>query len=380
MIIMSKVISKLGLEIDKSGYTKCPLCDVGKKKKRLNININKGVFRCAACSTSGDGVTLYGWLKYGIDPEMLKSKSSTDAQKRKQARAKLLSEIDSSVSGYVNPKHYTQSVAKEPPIADLIERDRTYGFMLNRLNLKSEHYNNLINRGLRRSDIIRNGYKSVPEDINGIVKSLRQEDAAVLTGVPGFLKKKEGGWDLAYSKSGFYIPVRDISSDFYKSPFGKIQGLQIRYDSVKEGEQRYKWLSSRNYDDKRYSEGYAAQTYTHFVGYPEKEVIITEGPLKSDIICRFLDVPVLGIPGVNSIKHLTPHLQKLGDLGVIKYKIAFDMDIYENVNVQKALKNLIDLLKGMNLEIDFIQWPREYKGFDDYLLAIYLQNGNRLDI
>ena len=385
-ITMAKVISKLNIQLDRGGYTKCPVCDAGKKKKRLNVNIQKGVFRCAACSTSGDGVSLYAWFKYGIDPEALKTKNAEGEEKerRREARKKVFAEINYGTQDYEPvPELFTASVDKEPPIADLVERDRTYSLMLNRLTLKPEHYQNLINRGLRRSDIIRNGYKSVPTDFEAsanVVKQLRQEDAAVLTGVPGFLKKKDGGWALSRSKSGFYIPVRDISKDFSNTAFGKIQGLQIRYDTVGEGDQRYKWLSSRNFSPDKFIEGYAAQTYTHFVGYPEKEVLITEGPLKSDIINRFLDVPVLGVPGVNSIKWLTPHLEKLAGYGVRTYKICFDMDLYENINVRKALNNLIDLLKEKHLNVEFMQWDREYKGLDDYLLAVYLKSGHRLDM
>ena len=68
--------------------------------------------------------------------------------------------------------------------------------------------------------------------MDNIASELRSKDACSLSGVPGFLKKKEGNWTLKYNKSGFYIPVRAVSEDFFENPRGKIEGLQIRFDTL----------------------------------------------------------------------------------------------------------------------------------------------------
>lgn len=373
------VISILRLELDYAGYIKCPICDGSNHKKRLHIAKDKGVFRCAKCGTSGTAIQLYGWFVYDISPETLKS----DTERRK----KLFKEIMEKNGSYTAYTVYAPSKNDEEigdiPAADIADRNKTYSKMLEKLSLERAHYNNLIKRGLRHTDIVQNGYKStVTEYAKGdeIAKVLRNTEACSISSVPGFYKKKTGGYQLKKSQSGFYIPVRALSNNFRKNPRGPIEGLQIRYDNP-QNDLRYVWLSSRLNDKTKeyYSEGCGASTWAHFVGYPEREVIITEGPLKSDIICRFTDMPVLGIPGVNSISHLTPMLDSLAELGVRQYRIAFDMDLYDKPEVLKALYVLIDLLKEKNMAYKMFEWDKNYKGLDDYLLAMYLKAGNQLD-
>lgn len=389
--LMDMVISSLKLQIDTAGNMGCPICDSSKKnKKRLHINIAKGVFRCAACATSGNAVHLYAWLRYGISPERLKLSDASDKAEKDKRTALMLKYKREllSMSGVsnINTYNFTQNIsATDSTVAtqDLTMRDKVYECMLDRLTLNKEHYNNLIKRGLRRSDILQNGYKSVPEgfgSLDNIASELRSKDACSLSGVPGFLKKKEGNWTLKYNKSGFYIPVRAVSEDFFENPRGKIEGLQIRFDTLdNESDARYKWLSSGSYNEEKYTEGCRAYTWSHFVGYPEREAIITEGPLKSDIIYRFIEKPVLGIPGVNSIQNMIPMLDKLAEYGVSRYKIAFDMDMYKNPNVAKALTKLLDVMKEKKLECSIFKWDPKYKGLDDYLLNNYLKAGHNLD-
>ena len=76
---------------------------------------------------------------------------------------------------------------------------------------------------------------------------------------------------------------------------------------------------------------------------------------------------------------MIPMLDKLAEYGVSRYKIAFDMDMYKNPNVAKALTKLLDVMKEKKLECSIFKWDPEYKGLDDYLLNNYLKAGHNLD-
>jgi hypothetical protein len=126
--------------------------------------------------------------------------------------------------------------------------------------------------------------------------------------------------------------------------------------------------------------GSGAETYVHFVGHPEQTCLLTEGPLKADIIHRFIGAPVIAVPGVSSIKNLRPMLDMLWKLGVRRIKTAFDMDYKSNINVQEAYINLILCLNEYGFIVERLTWDENYKGLDDYLKAVYLEKGGKLGL
>lgn len=351
----------------------CPLCDQGEKnhrEKHLNVNIEKDVWCCPKCGSGGGAVHLYGFLAHGTDPAIIKG--------NKQLIAQYLKEI-SEATGTVDlaqlksRKVEVQKVDFPPTV--LSERDFTYNCLLDKLSLSDSHMENLIRRGLRRSDIERNKYKSAPLiGLNKLPNELRMQDTCSLQGVPGFYKKG-GQWTLLKQNPGIMIPVREVSDDFSKRPQGMIQGLQVRYDKEPRPGCKYMWYSTRDM-----TSGSGAETWAHFVGYPEKTIWLTEGPLKGDIANRFLDQPFICIPGVNALYHLEDSLKILMDYGVRHIKTAFDMDYKTNPHVQKAYANLVDMLHKLRLTYERVNWSEQYKGIDDYLLAMYLKNGGRLDL
>lgn len=98
-------------------------------------------------------------------------------------------------------------------------------------------------------------------------------------------------------------------------------------------------------------------------------VILTEGPLKADIISQYTGLPVLAIPGVNAISLLERALYDLKNAGLRKILIAFDMDLYENIHVQNALDRLKNMLAAYRIPHSQLVWDKNYKGLDDYLVA-----------
>ncbi len=318
----------------------CPSCG----KKKLNINVVKGVFCCAKCAEGGGPVALYAFMRHGITPTEYKNSDSLYKNMRDEIRGGIPSD-------YIPKEKPTIVERIDVDVADVNARSNTYNAFLDILALEESHKENLIKRGLPEELISKYKYKSVPMDgFNKICANI-QKDGHELSGTPGFFMKS-GKWTIQRNTSGFFIPVKDIQ--------GRIQGMQIRFDDA---DTRYKWFTSTDKE-----KGSKAKTWPHFVGYPEETVFLTEGPLKADIINYFMDVPVVAIPGVNATANLIPMLDELKGYGVKKICTAFDMDFLSNIHVEKAYVNLVTLLKEKGFTVKSKHWDPEYKGLDDFLL------------
>ena len=343
-ISMEQVLPALGIPLpskDESAMT-CPFCG---KKKKMYVRMSKNVFNCFACGEAGSAIDLYGMVSHNYTKEQLR----TD----KPLFAKLCSELDNGTPTNYTPRVYSKE--DDTPVAPIENRDAAYRAFLSGLSLKQEHFDNLLARGLSANDIAQHGYKSVPtEGCLDLMKDLKNQGID-LNGVPGFYVDEYGKRRPVKLDSGFFIPVVDLQ--------GRIQGLQIRFDNPGNGP-RYKWFSSSGRDS-----GTGAKTFTHFVGYPEDIVLLTEGPLKANIINRFLDRPVLAVPGVNATKFLIPMVQELKAMKIKKIATCFDMDFLTNDNVKRAYSNLLRMLRQQHITVVPKTWNQDYKGFDDYLLA-----------
>lgn len=366
-VSMDEVLAKIGIPIP-AGKVKfnisCPVCSKNKREVKLNIDLAGGVFRCAKCGAGGGPLNLYGLFKTG-------SENLTKDECR---------EYTKEIKGVKSFKQSPQFKRREPIVmeridldtADLNKRNDAYSYLMSGLGLTIRDYNNLIQRGLTREDIIFNGYRSAPQHTSGAkIAEIIRSKGCPLDGVPGFYTDKKGRWTFVKQSEGFLIPVRSIEGKIERTK-GLIEGLQLR--TYNPDESKYKWLSSRDFLN-----GAGALTWPHFVGYPEEEVLLTEGPLKADIIYKFTGKPVIGIPGVNAISQLEHLLNTLKKYKVKSIKIAFDMDMYINPFVKEALKTLSKLLKEKGFETKALKWDDQYKGYDDFLLAKYLEFGGKLD-
>lgn len=346
-IHMIDVISILGIPDPQYGqssyYVQCPCCDDSPYKKHLNINLRKEVFRCPKCGVSGGMFDLYSLFAgipreqaYKAITEKLRPYSPYDRPKVK-----------------IKPKP-KQETAEEFPITDVETRDATYRAFLSKLTLSSDHRENLLNRGLTVDEIEKLGYKTMPFlGLTTMAKQLRAE-GLYLSGVPGFYKSSNDNWTFIHEKRGILIPVKDIQ--------GRIQGLQIRLDDVRN--RKFRWISSAEKQD-----GCRAIGWTHLAGKVTPTVIITEGPMKADIINSLTGLTVLAVPGVNTLTQLKITLEELKELGVTHIQTAFDMDFLTNHNVQNGFENLLSLLDEMDFKFGTYLWDAEYKGLDDYIWA-----------
>ena len=322
-------------------YITCPCCDGNSRSKHLNINLEKEVFRCPKCGISGgkyDLYTLYtGVAKEDVYETLENQSNPFKTSYRPKRRSPIV------------PQYET---VKEYPITDVETRHNTYTAMLSKLTLAHDHIENLRNRGLKDEEIERLGYKTTP--VMGAVAIARQlqSDGLYLAGVPGFYRTETGEWTFSHEHRGILIPVRDCD--------GKIQGLQIRLDNVEK--RKFRWFSSTDRKDGCRSEG-----WTHLAGKMSESIIITEGPMKADVISALTGYTVLAVPGVQSLKHLEVALLELKEKGLKDVMTAFDMDFLINPHVQNGFDNLLQLLDDNDLSFGTYLWDSRYKGLDDYI-------------
>ena len=325
----------------------CPCCDDNPRKKHLNINLNKDVFCCPRCHFSGGVFDLYSHYS-GVD--------------RKHAREVLMEKLGLKDSGPSyegsNQKQERRAITRpilqeiELPLTDIDARHETYAALLGKLSLASDHRENLLSRGLTDEQIRTFGYKTMPVvGFSALAKQL-QSEGYYLGGVPGFYHTKDGAWTFVQERRGILIPARDQD--------GKIQGLQIRLDKIKKG--KFRWISSIGKQD-----GCKAEGWTHMIGNPKPTVLLTEGPLKADVIHYITGQTVIAVPGVNSLKHLKETLEYLQSQGTTKVMTCFDMDYLKNPHVRDGYYNLANILAEVGIEYGTYLWDPQFKGLDDYV-------------
>lgn len=354
LIHMADIIPLIGIPYPPGGrssyYIPCPKCDNGPKDKHLNINLAKDVFRCPRCGFHGGVFDLYACY------------TGTD---RSRVRKELLGRLGMRNGGYETEKRkifkspvYTQ--AAECPMAGIDARHKVYSALLGKLSLASDHRENLLARGLSPEEIDRLGYKSTP--VVGLKAFAAQlaSDGLSLSGVPGFYRAEDGAWSLVHECRGILIPVRDLE--------GRIQGLQIRRDNVTR--RKFRWVSSAGKKD-----GCGAEGWTHLAGIPQNEMILTEGPMKADVIAYLTGQAVLAVPGVNALAHLEITLRYLKKSGVEHLMTAFDMDFLKNPHVKNGYRELTYLLSDMEYQFGTYLWDPAYKGLDDYVLSCCNEGG-----
>lgn len=332
---MVDVIPLLGLPTPPAGKNSfnlpCPCCEDKPKGRHLNINLRKDVFRCPRCGFSGGVLDLYAFYA-------------------KIPREKALEELLDRKGQTLYPRQPLPEV-EENPLTGIEERHATYTALLQSLTLASDHRENLLSRGLSPEEIHRLGYKTTPVlGFASLAKRLR-EKGLYLAGVPGFYKS-QSQWTLKIPGRGILIPVRDVQ--------GQIQGLQVRLDNVER--RKFRWVSSAGLE-----EGCGAKTWVHLAGEPRPLVLLTEGPMKADVIHFLTGQTVLAVAGVNSLSQLQPILKELRAAGMEKIMTAFDMDYLTNPHVRAGQENLSALLAELGIPHGTYLWDPRYKGLDDYI-------------
>lgn len=331
----------------------CPNCakDHESQRETLNLNFEEDVFSCKRCGFSGgvhQFITYYtGWESKDI---------------AKNIRAGKLSGVNLDAAGNAQSDEAPKT---STTIAPIERRHQVYTAMLKNLELLPGHRDDLRRRGLSDEAIERIGFRSLSKylDRNALPKKLIT-DGYDLRGIPGF-GLENAKWALAGQKdSGYLIPLRNGS--------GMIQGFQIRYDHPSASNGKYGYFSSQQ---KGLDDGVKSAVWSAWAGddvSKSKEpfdIIITEGPLKGYIVHERTGANVLAVPGVNSLSKLGPALKSFKGFGLRTVYIAYDMDLFDNQDVAKALCGLIEMIKELALPFKIMVWGDEQKGLDDWVVA-----------
>ena len=336
---MADVIPLLGIPNPPYGrssyYVSCPCCDSDPRKRHLNMNLAKDVFRCPRCGASGGIFDLYS-ICTGVP--------------REKVRDILIEKLGNPAERPARRQELP--VVHECPLTDVDTRNVTYLALLSKLTLAPDHLQNLLSRGLTEEEISRLGYKTTPIIGTAAIAKQMQSDGLYLAGVPGFYRTESGAWTFAHEQRGILIPVRNLH--------GQIQGLQIRRDQV--SRRKFRWVSSAEKPD-----GCRAEGWTHLAGPPAAKIILTEGPMKADVIHTLTGMTVLAVPGVNALTQLQKALEVLREEGVKEIKTAFDMDMATNEHVQNGYRSLTELLSEMGFHFGTYLWDPQYKGLDDFI-------------
>ena len=181
-----------------------------------------------------------------------------------------------------------------------------------------------------------------------------------------------GKWTVKFHQrtSGILIPYRGVD--------GLIQGLQIRLDRPlrKEGDPpdkggaKYLWLASTSKPM-----GTSSGSPIHFVGDPCSRVVyVTEGALKADIAHVLMNRTFAATGGAGCTSQLDSLFDFLRRNGTEEIIEAEDMDKYSNKGVNQGASKLYLLAKKHGLACRRLTWNPNYKGIDDWQLALYRKN------
>ena len=348
----------------KGGYYDCPFC--GDKRGKMSINTEIDSWRCNYCGKHGGMLALYAGIK---------NMSTSDAY-REISDILMNGEYSSYSYNTSAPASRKREQTVQAQLADIETVHNTLSAMLDMLTLSKAHRDHLKNvRGLTDEQINELKYRSTPPFYYGKkIARVLMEKGYTVKGVPGFYMK-DGVWTAAFSSklAGILIPVRGIDRT--------IRGMQIRLDvpikddgadEDKSGT-KYVWLSSSGKDM-----GVSSGSPVHFVGDPfARTVFITEGFLKADVSHYLMNRSFLAIAGINNTAKLELMFNMLKENGTQVIVEAADMDKFRNENVSRGVSNIYMTAKKCGLDFRRLTWNPNYKGIDDWQLALKRKNNEK---
>lgn len=337
-------------------YADCPFC--GDNRGKMKINYARNIWRCNYCGEGGGMLKLYA-----------KANNLSTAEAYQEICNAIQNGIAFSPGKPYLPKKEKHPDIPQSPRAENPVIHRTLAGLLGMLKLSEQHREHLRTvRGLSNQQIDQLGYKTTPPFY--LCRTLTEQlirQGYTVEGVPGFYQKN-GKWTVNFSTvtAGFLIPVHGID--------GMIRGCQIRLDVPlknkddkpdKQGA-KYIWLSSGSKPM-----GTSSASPVHFVGNPFARVVyVTEGALKADVSHCLTNRTFAATAGANntdSLKLLFAYLSANGTQMIVE---AEDMDKYRNEQVRTGASKIYQLAKTHGMECRRLTWNPNYKGFDDWQLAL----------
>lgn len=368
------------IHLEQRGRHFMGLCPFHKDTKlgSFLVTPDKGIWKCFTCGDEYAGnavkfVSLYKGLTYleaAFDIAMqfgIITRGDYDKYSKKKYD-----------EGYVKKleKRYSDKAKDEPkPIkANPQTIHNVYSVMKELSPLTDEHRKALVEERKLPKERIEQDYFSCPLNwkqkdniVLGIKNKLNVSDEVLQT-VPGFFYDKKQKKVTFAGYKGLCILIRNA--------YGQIQGVQIRRDTIKEGDSRYVWMSSTFafYKPDEYEGGCGCGSPKDVLwGKTDKvknSMCITEGRFKSEILSQNGNTTI-SIQGVTSWNGLNTAIQDIRKKQHIKYVYIFlDSDILGKHALFSQSAKMCDSIKETfpDLTIKYAFWNKSKgKGIDDYI-------------
>lgn len=373
-----------------SVYVDCPFC--GDRRGRMNVNFVKNVWRCNHCDEHGGMLALYAKLNHTTTSDAYWEIAEALCDNTREEHARSGNEAQQQPAGTGSPSSGTRAAAaghssserKIVPQSDKAspaEIHQTLSLLLAQLTLRPAHREHLRSpkRGLSDEQIESLGFKSTPPPFlcRSITDRLIKQGCRV-QGVPGFYRDDSGHWTMAFYKktSGILIPA--IGFD------GRLQGFQImldvplkhKDDPPEKPGAKYIWFSSSSKTD-----GTGSGSPVHLIGDPSARVVyVIEGLLKADISHCLTGRTFAAIAGANNTSPLDPLFALLAQNGTEEIIEAHDMDKYNNQMTMAGASKIYLTARKYGMNCRRLTWNPNYKGFDDWQLALRRENQRRKEI
>lgn len=374
----------------RSGISYKGLCPFHNDRKIGSFIVTDGkkIFKCFSCGTGGDVIkyvslrTGESYTKAGLDLALKYGKISYDeydycvgngiSQKLNSNIERIYIEKDK--EKFKSLKAEVETLHK---VYSLFIKGFTY---LGKQKLSIEHKTHLMeNRQLTEEEIEERGYFTFPTRyiMKHFLNDLEKHDISldVLKTIPGFFyDNKRSTWSfMTVTGGGIGVPLKDEN--------GLIHGIQIRKDTVKEGDQRYIWFSS-SFAEARDELSFGVSSGSPIdVVIPDviktQTIFITEGHFKAKKISKDFNSIALSVQGVcawNSIIKMVEKIKKkYVHLNLRYIYIAYDGDMSYNTGVFKQAINMGVKLHGLNHYADRteIQKSLEDKSFQPKNIVYY---------
>lgn len=373
-----------------SVYVDCPFC--GDRRGRMNVNFVKNVWRCNHCDEHGGMLALYAKFNHTttsdayweIAEALCDNTHEEHARSGNEAPQQPVSTGSPSSGAQAAAAGHSSSERKTVPQSDKAspaEIHQTLSLLLAQLTLRPAHREHLRSpkRGLSDEQIEALGFKSTPPPFlcRSITDRLIRQGCRV-QGVPGFYRDDSGHWTMAFYKktSGILIPA--IGFD------GRLQGFQImldvplkhKDDPPEKPGAKYIWFSSSSKTD-----GTGSGSPVHLIGDPSARVVyVIEGLLKADISHCLTGRTFAAIAGANNTSPLDPLFALLAQNGTEEIIEAHDMDKYNNQMTMAGASKIYLTARKYGMNCRRLTWNPNYKGFDDWQLALRRENQRRKEI